>query len=519
MPNYEAHSGDSRPSSSSSRDVVTPIGYLPLKSPVPNKSPTPCKSRKSREKSSSPLPIKTTPLTPKKSLTPIKSPLSDNIISVDSNDSDDDNGDLGFEAINKIADSCLTSKTRRGNSKLDKPEPKITPVKLKKEGKIHWKVALKNKQKIADETTKENDTSIIDITNNESPEKPRRGRRKRKIESIDSDVNPADESNISVKSDKKLRMEKPIVPEEPFKSPNSTIKLDESQESNKSTKPTKKVVKKTTKSDEKLEKTDSDVSDNSEGRTRRGTAKKRPSTVYDIDGPRDVTINTDELSPKKSKKDDTIINESPSRAVRSKSVPQNHVILFTGLSDVSYKNTAVKLGATVTDNPAKATILVTDKVRRTFKFFCAVSRSIPIASVNWIETSKKTGHFVDSDKFILHDPIAEAKFEFKLSKSLQRASEKKLLDGYTIVITPQVNQPSVNEIKSMINVSGGKALIRAPRVWLPNTVIISCEADGQNVKKMTLKAPREIPVVTVEFILSGILKQELDLHRYKIKFE
>lgn len=217
---------------------------------------------------------------------------------------------------------------------------------------------------------------------------------------------------------------------------------------------------------------------------------------------------------------ETSIDSSPSRAVRSKSNTQNHVVLFTGLSDESYKTAALKLGALVTDNPGQATILVTDKVRRTFKFFCAVSRSIPIASVKWIEASKKVGHFVDSQTFILHDPIAENKFEFKLEQSLKRASEKQLLDGYTIIITPKVQQPTINEIKSMIQVSGGKTLVRAPRAWSPNTVIISCEADNEYVQKMLSKAPanRDIPVVTVEFILSGILKQELDEKRYRIKY-
>lgn len=93
-------------------------------------------------------------------------------------------------------------------------------------------------------------------------------------------------------------------------------------------------------------------------------------------------------------------------------------------------------------------MLVTDKVRRTIKFLCALAQSVPIVSVDWLAESEKAGQFVEWENYILKDPAAEAKFGFKLRKSLEKAKEQKLLEGYTIVLTPNVAPPPLPELKS-----------------------------------------------------------------------
>lgn len=94
------------------------------------------------------------------------------------------------------------------------------------------------------------------------------------------------------------------------------------------------------------------------------------------------------------------------------------------------------------------TILVTDKVRRTLKFICAISRSVPIVSEQWISASIANNKFVDTNKYILNDKAAEAKFGFNLQQSLIKSKDNKLLHNTTFIITTGVNQPSVNELKS-----------------------------------------------------------------------
>jgi len=60
--------------------------------------------------------------------------------------------------------------------------------------------------------------------------------------------------------------------------------------------------------------------------------------------------------------------------------------------------------------------------------------------------------FLDWENYILKDPAAEAKFGFRLRKSLDKAKEKKLLDGYSVVLTPNVAPPPIEELKGKIKI-------------------------------------------------------------------
>jgi len=51
---------------------------------------------------------------------------------------------------------------------------------------------------------------------------------------------------------------------------------------------------------------------------------------------------------------------------------------------------------------------------------------------------------------VLKDPIAEAKFGFILRKSLDKAKEKRLLNGYTVILTSGVAPPPIEELKGKI---------------------------------------------------------------------
>ncbi|XP_046144259.1 mediator of DNA damage checkpoint protein 1 isoform X2 [Osmia bicornis bicornis] len=125
-----------------------------------------------------------------------------------------------------------------------------------------------------------------------------------------------------------------------------------------------------------------------------------------------------------------------------------HKILFTGISANDYSKLLTKLGASQVEDPIKCTVLVTDKVRRTVKFLCALAQAVPIVSVDWLIESEKVGHFVDLENYILKDPAAEAKFGFRLRSSWEKAKQDKLLEGYSIVLTPKVAPPPLAELKS-----------------------------------------------------------------------
>ncbi|XP_057321854.1 bromodomain-containing protein DDB_G0280777-like isoform X2 [Microplitis mediator] len=196
-------------------------------------------------------------------------------------------------------------------------------------------------------------------------------------------------------------------------------------------------------------------------------------------------------------------------------------ICFTGEIDEERQTAIEKLGGQITDDPLVATVLVADKFRRTFKFICAICRSIPIVATQWINDSIDKNGFVNPHEYILKDVQSEKNYEFQLSESLMKARKKQLLNDYTIVITPSVNRPSVNELKSIIKLAGGRGLVRAPKYWGPKSMIISCDEDASKVRKILEKKPQNIlcPVVTTDFILSSLLRQELQINTQNLKVE
>ena len=72
-------------------------------------------------------------------------------------------------------------------------------------------------------------------------------------------------------------------------------------------------------------------------------------------------------------------------------------------------------------------------------------------------------------------------------------------------------------LTGMILASGGKVLMRPPAKWPGNTIIISNENDLANAKKFMAKAPKTVTLHSTELLLTGILKQELDLKNYVLK--
>lgn len=122
-------------------------------------------------------------------------------------------------------------------------------------------------------------------------------------------------------------------------------------------------------------------------------------------------------------------------------------VLFTGLTDDEYVKVLKALGGVKVDDPSECTILVTDKIRRTTKFLCTLAKAMPIVSINWLLESKRAGHFLDWNNYLLKDPVMEAKYGFRLRKSLEKAKERQLLDGYTVLITPNIVSPPIPELK------------------------------------------------------------------------
>lgn len=68
----------------------------------------------------------------------------------------------------------------------------------------------------------------------------------------------------------------------------------------------------------------------------------------------------------------------------------------------------------------------------------------------------------------------------------------------------------------MIASCGGKALLRPSSKLSGKTIIISHQDDLDNAQKLLLKVPKNVTIQSTEFLLIGILKQELDFVRHKL---
>lgn len=93
------------------------------------------------------------------------------------------------------------------------------------------------------------------------------------------------------------------------------------------------------------------------------------------------------------------------------------------------------------DLPELASILVSDRVYRTYKFLCAMARGIPIVGQPYLEEVQRRRELVDPWDFILADAEMERRFKFSLKKSLQLASEAKIFQDYSMFVTPSTKPP------------------------------------------------------------------------------
>uniref|UniRef100_A0A3Q0SAP5 Mediator of DNA damage checkpoint protein 1 n=1 Tax=Amphilophus citrinellus TaxID=61819 RepID=A0A3Q0SAP5_AMPCI len=187
-------------------------------------------------------------------------------------------------------------------------------------------------------------------------------------------------------------------------------------------------------------------------------------------------------------------------------------VLFTGVVDEAGEKVLARLGGSMAKGVADMTCLVTDKVRRTVKFLCALAKGVPIVTTDWLEKSGKAGSFLSPTAFIVKDPEQENKFNFSLHESLRIASSQPLLEGYEVHVTKSV-KPEPVHMKNIISSSGATFLPKMPSSNKPHTVVISCEEDWP-LCRPALSA--SLPVVTAEFILTGILQQKLDFQSHTL---
>lgn len=275
------------------------------------------------------------------------------------------------------------------------------------------------------------------------------------------------------------------------------------------------------------------------GRRRPGRGKGASSTVTEFESAEDLSetlFNPDSSEGSKTRKGrgrpkeveeipakksrcgkEPFIFESQSPSLRQEKLAgeSNPRVIFTGLADKQGEKVVTSLGGQLVNDIHSCTHLVTDKVRRTVKFLCGLSRGVIIVQPSWLEACKKAKSFVDTSPFLVKDRDAEEQFKFDLQRSHEAACRQGLLEGYKVHVTKKV-KPEPSQMKDIIQSAKGEFLPSIPRSIKDNRVfVISCNED-RSVWKKPLEAG--IPVVSAEILLTGILRQELDLEEHKLLF-
>ncbi|XP_061051918.1 mediator of DNA damage checkpoint protein 1 isoform X2 [Eubalaena glacialis] len=199
--------------------------------------------------------------------------------------------------------------------------------------------------------------------------------------------------------------------------------------------------------------------------------------------------------------------EIPSRSLRrTKPIQESTApkVLFTGVVDAHGERAVLALGGSLASSVAEASHLVTDRIRRTVKFLCALGRGIPILSLDWLHQSHKAGCFLPPAEYVVTDPEQEKNFGFSLREALSRARERRLLEGYEIHVTPGV-QPPPPQMGEIISCCGGTVLPSMPRSYKPQRVVITC---SQDFPRCAIPFRVGLPILSPEFLLTGVLKQE-----------
>ncbi|XP_069097934.1 mediator of DNA damage checkpoint protein 1 isoform X1 [Pleurodeles waltl] len=188
-------------------------------------------------------------------------------------------------------------------------------------------------------------------------------------------------------------------------------------------------------------------------------------------------------------------------------------VMFTGVIDETGEQVVQRLGGELADSVYECTHLVTDRIRRTVKFLCAVARGIPIVTLEWLEKSGKNKCFLSPSSFLVKDREQELNFSFRLSEALQKAQRQRLFEGYEIHVTPSV-KPEPEYMKDIIQCSGAAFLPKMPKEYKDKRVIVSC---SQDLAKCKPALGASLPITNSEFILTGILQQVVNVDAFRLE--
>nr|CDS26684.1 BRCT [Hymenolepis microstoma] len=178
------------------------------------------------------------------------------------------------------------------------------------------------------------------------------------------------------------------------------------------------------------------------------------------------------------------------------------------------------------DSVCDATHVVTLKLSRTLKTYHAMAFGVPIVSAKWIQASLIRGDWLAETEWLLEDPEGEQNLGIQMATSYARARERRLLSKPGLFaelefwFSPMAHHRAVCE--ELVRLCGGRIRERRPTqkmalLTIPKQVIICHEEDANVAAYLMRTKTGNRAVHHEEFILSGVLRQELDFESYQIQ--
>ncbi|KAI8902041.1 hypothetical protein BC833DRAFT_617019 [Globomyces pollinis-pini] len=207
-------------------------------------------------------------------------------------------------------------------------------------------------------------------------------------------------------------------------------------------------------------------------------------------------------------------------------------LLFTGIRLLPASIKAITdLGFIITDGCSSFDVLVSTKITRSEKFLIAVSKGIPIADVRWLDSMISRNCVLNVQDYLLADTSQEEKFSFQLSEAILKARSRPLLSGYSVFYTENI-LPDISVMSRLVKAAGGVvqdkiskqssaeilSSLKSTKILLgkgtDNFIILSSGADFELCEPFRKE---NIPIYTTGLLLTGLLRQELELENPEYK--
>ena len=201
-------------------------------------------------------------------------------------------------------------------------------------------------------------------------------------------------------------------------------------------------------------------------------------------------------------------------------------VLFTRLKPTLHaqlEKYAIDLGFTLAPSSVDCTHLVVEKISRSPKFICAINHADFVLSYRWLIDSHNFGKPLDEMAYILQDKEGEKNYCFNLVHSMMKRKKRGhlLFRDFIFFVTPTPLN-AVTNLTEMIMSAGGsvsrKKLPTADQIFQLRSegkrfVVI---ADKQDLYLLDSIEAFGVDIVDFEFVLCGILRQDLDLDHHRL---